>query len=62
MNTTQTKHSPNVERIGSSDYGHVRGVCSCGWISRVWNSRRTVEGARLAQRDADQHAAAAAKG
>jgi hypothetical protein len=58
VNTTQIKHSSRVERIGSSDYGHVRGVCSCGWVSPLY-PRRTAEGRVLAERDADRHVTAA---
>lgn len=58
---TPADHEPTTERKGSSDYGHVRGTCSCGWGSRVWHSRRTVEGSRLAERDAREHAAAATR-
>lgn len=49
------QHAARVERVGSSDYGHVRGACSCGWGARTWHSRKTAEGTTLAQRDADDH-------
>ncbi len=47
-----------IHKIGSGDYGHVSASCtSCGWQG-VWHSRRTVEGARLAERDRAEHNAA----
>jgi hypothetical protein len=57
--TTAPTHEATSERHGSADYGHVRGACSCGWTARAWHSRRTVEGYRLAERDAAEHVTAA---
>ena len=54
MTTESVTHNAYIKRIGSSDYGHVQGACSCGW-GGTWHSRRTVEGARLAVRDAADH-------
>lgn len=40
---------------GNRDADMFRAVCTCGWKSLAWHSNRTVEGKRLAERDANQH-------
>jgi hypothetical protein len=62
MTQLTAQHEATSERHGSADYGHVRGACSpCGWTARAWHSRRTVEGYRLAERDAAEHVTAATR-
>lgn len=56
---TNTEHTAKVERYnapsGNRDADMFRAACSCGWKSLGWHSNRTVEGKRLALRDAKQH-------
>lgn len=39
---------------GNRDYDHFQPQCSCGWRGALY-SNRTIEGRRLAARDASQH-------
>lgn len=41
---------------GNTDNDHFRAGCTCGWLGTAFYSNRTVEGRRLARRDADDHA------
>jgi hypothetical protein len=50
---TKTTHTHTVQRAGR---GYVRAVCACGWQTTDYPTR-TVEGSRLAERDARDHAA-----
>ena len=54
-----TTDTAAVERLrapsGNTDHDHFRAGCSqCGWKGSP-HSNRTVEGRRLAERDASQH-------
>ena len=41
---------------GNRDEDRFRAVCTaCGWKSLAWYSNRTIEGRRLAERDAKEH-------
>lgn len=41
---------------GNRDEDRFRATCSaCGWTSLAWHSNRTIEGRRLAERDAKEH-------
>lgn len=57
MTTTTTA---TVDRYrtpsGNRDEDRFRAICAaCGWKSLAWYSNRTVEGRRLAERDAKEH-------
>lgn len=59
--TATTTHEARLQKHGKGDAAYFRGACTCGWHAVAWNSNRTVEGRRLAARDARDHVAAATR-
>lgn len=55
-----TTLATNVDRYrapsGNRDEDRFRATCpDCGWKSLAWHSNRTIEGRKVAEREAAQH-------